>query len=365
MMIIDTPRMTSVDVLIITALPMELDATRASLLAAGASMTPCDEETSRPYLFGILSAKARQLRVALARPTRMGATATAPIAGALSERLSPQCLAMSGVCAGNPADVSLGDVVVAECAYAYDEGKLTTGGFEPDHRQIPLGDRWLRAAQEMVVDGLPTYGAPSAEDSQLWLLSQLDAGADPRKHPARDRYLGDGKWTAIVSELQGKCLIRLEGRSFSITDAGRKAFNEAYAYTIESPTKLPFAVRAGPIASGNVVVKDGLTWDRLKAWGVRTAMGLEMEAATIAQTAQRLAIPHWLVAKGVMDYADPKKEDCIKPFAARASADVLVRLLQTVPFESAQPGGDGGANVIGNVTGSGHVITQIIGGGKS
>lgn len=356
--------MTPVDVLIITALKMEHEAARASLVGAGALMTPRDEESSCPYLIGTLPANARPLVVALARPTRMGSTATAPIAGALSERLLPQCLAMCGVCAGNPADVALGDVIVAECTYVYDEGKRTANGFEPDHRQIPLGDRWLRAAQEIVADGLPSYGSPSPQDCQLWLLSQLDAGADPRKHPARDRYLGGEKWTVVISELESKGLIRRDGRTFVITDAGREAFDHNFAYTIESPAKLPFAVQTGPIASGNVVVKDGLTWETLKAWGVRTVMGLEMEAAAIAQTAQRLGIPHWVVAKGVMDHADPKKEDRIKPFAARASADILIHLLQTVPFEPTRAR-VGGVNVIGNVTGSGHVITQIVGSAKS
>jgi len=356
--------MAPVDVLIITALKMEYDAALATLTGAGALMTPRDEESSCPYLLGTLPAKARPLVVALARPTRMGVTTTAPIAGALSGRLLPQCLAMSGVCAGNPADVALGDVIVAECTYVYDEGKRTAKGFEPDHRQIPLGDKWLRAAQEIVADELPSYGPPSPQDCQLWLLSQLYAGTNPRKHPARDRYLGGDKWTLVISELESKGLIRRAGQIFVITDAGQEAFDHNLAYTIESPTKLPFSVQPGPIASGNVVVKDGVTWETLKAWGVRTVMGLDMEAAVIAQTAQRLGIPHWVVAKGVMDHADPNKEDRIKPFAARASADVLIHLLQTVPFEPARAGG-GGVNVIGNVTGSGHVITQIVGSAKS
>ena len=121
------------------------------------------------------------------------------------------------------------------------------------------------------------------------------------------------------------------------------------------------------MASGNTVVKDGLTWEALTTWGVRTAIGLEMEAATIAQTAQRLGIPHWLVAKGVMDYANPKKDDRMKRFAARASADILIHLLQTVPLESARAGGSsgGGVNVIGNVVGSDLNITQIVGSSKS
>ena len=79
--------------------------------------------------------------------------------------------------------------------------------------------------------------------------------------------------------------------------------------------------------SGNVVVKDGVTWDSLKQWGVRSVLGLEMEAAAIGATAGRLGVQHWVVAKGVMDLADPQKDDRYKPFAARASAEVLLKLL--------------------------------------
>jgi len=58
---------------------------------------------------------------------------------------------MCGVCAGNPAELALGDVVVAETAYQYDEGKLTAGGFLGDVRQVPLADTWIRAAQDLLV----------------------------------------------------------------------------------------------------------------------------------------------------------------------------------------------------------------------
>jgi WD40 repeat protein len=52
-----------------------------------------------------------------------------------------------------------------------------------------------------------------------------------------------------------------------------------------------------------------------------------MEAAAIANIAHRLEVAHWVVAKGVMDYANPRKDDRYKRFAARASAEVLFKLL--------------------------------------
>lgn len=46
----------------------------------------------------------------------------------------------------------------------------------------------------------------------------------------------------------------------------------------------------------------------------------------IADTHER-EVPHWLVAKGVMDHANLDKNDRFKEFAARASAEVLFALL--------------------------------------
>jgi nucleoside phosphorylase len=360
--------MTHPHVLVLTALPVEYAATREALESLGVVLEPREQTTVVPYLEGTMPAATGKLSVCLARPTRMGAAATAPIAAALVQRLAPQCVAMSGVCAGNPSDVSLGDVIVAECAYTYDEGKRSATGFEGDHRQIPLTERWLRIAQDLSPEGLPTYGEPTEEAARMWLLEQLDIGSNPRKHPARPRYLSDEHWSQLVTALEAESVIKRKGRDFVITDRGHAVVATFQAYRIDSPSTLPYAIHVGPIASGNVVVKDGITWDMLKALGVRTVLGLDMEAAAIAQVAQRLAVPHWLVVKGVMDYADPNKDDRIKLFAARAGADVLLRLLQSVPFaepaaatDDRRAGNEPSANIIGDVSGSHITISQHFG----
>lgn len=351
------------DILIVNALLMELEALTAVLRSIGVALESSGKDSACPYLTGVLPAK-EKLTLALARPTRMGSTPVATTASSLVERLHPKCLAMSGVCAGNPADVALGDVVVAEIAYAYDEGKRAQHGFEGDHRQIPQSDRWLRHIQEFDVSGLTTYGPATEEDGRIWLLELLAANKDPASHPARQRYLGGKRWEKIIRMLEDEGLIQREQRNFRTTDKGLAAVDAWHAYNSEPITRLPFTVKVGPMASGNAVVKDGLTWDMLKAMGVRTAMGLEMEAAAIAQVAHRLGVQHWIVAKGVMDYADRNKDDRVKPFAARASAEVLVRLLQMLPFETLSIETRGPANnmtnVIGDVTGSNITIRQKV-----
>jgi nucleoside phosphorylase len=337
--------MTEVDVLIIAALKIEYDAARDAASAGYAGNPGVSVwveqglETTVPFILGdYFLIDGSHISVALARPTRMGGTATAPVVSSLVERLKPACLAMCGVCAGNPAVVALGDVIVAEMAYAYDEGKRSRDAFVGDHRQIPLSDAWVRTAQDMSTTDLPSFGEVSEDESKIWLLERLYAGEDPRTHPARARYILGNTWVGHIRALQAQGLVRRDGPSLSLTDDGFSYIEDVIYSDVTGPTRLPFAITVGPMASGNVVVTDSLTWEQLAQWGVRTVAGLEMEAATIAQAAHRLRVPDWVVVKGVMDHADPRKDDRYKLFAARASAEVLFKLLAVrVSSSSSRP----------------------------
>ena len=80
------------------------------------------------------------------------------------------------------------------------------------------------------------------------------------------------------------------------------------------------------MASGNAVMKDEGIWKRLET-SQRRILAVEMEGAAVATVAAERRVPHWLVAKGVMDHANLDKDDRFKRFAARASAEVLFALL--------------------------------------
>jgi nucleoside phosphorylase len=265
--------------------------------------------------------------IALARPTRMGANRTGPVATMLAQTLQPRCLVMCGVCAGNPGDLALGDVVVSELAYQYDEGKIEAGGFVGDHRQSPVARDWLLASQALDPKSVPSYGDPSEQEARFWILECLYTGKDPRNHTARERYFKANGWRTTIEALEAEGLVEFAGPCLSLTASGAAAVERSIVVNVDPPAKLPLAIMVGPIASGNVVVKDGLTWDRLKQMGVRSVLGLDMEAAVIAEVAQACEIENWIVIKGVMDHADPNKNDRFKPFAARASAEVLRALL--------------------------------------
>lgn len=336
--------MDQVDLLVISALQMEFVAARAAASLPGPGGLGIGRWRDRgrngatPYLLGeYVRRDGARLSVALARPTSMGGRTTSQMTATLTERLKPTCLAMCGVCAGNPSSVALGDVVVAEAVYQYDEGRRGRQGFEGDHRQFLIDSRWLRAAQDFSPVHLPSFGAASDDEARIWFLERLWSGQEPRDHPARPRYFPSGTWPDRIAAIESDGLITRRGSAWALTRRGRSLIERTMYDDVDGPRRLPYAVVVGPMASGNAVVKDGITWDQLKAMGVRTVMGLEMEAATVATIAQQSQVPHWLVAKGVMDHADPKKDDRYKQFAARASAEVLFSLLTQLLLENERP----------------------------
>jgi nucleoside phosphorylase len=335
-----------VDVLIITALPMEFDAAKA----AGSAVVPGGVGVARweprsagektPYLLGeFVGPDDVVLSVALARSTHMGGRTTSPVASGLVRELRPRCLAMSGVCAGNPARAALGDVVVATLVYASDEGKQTSAGFKGSHRQIPADDRIVRAAQDLSTADLPSFRAATAEEARLWFLEQLLAGREPRDYPGRDRYFPSGAWRTMPQAYEQEGLISRQGARWKLTDDGRALIENVLYDDVDGPDTLPFEVVPGPMASGNAVMERPEIWDELGNMGVRDITGLEMEAATIATVAEQEQIPLFLIAKGVMDHAR-NKEDRYKRFAAKASAEVLFALLTQIAETIKMPAGD-------------------------
>ncbi|WP_431945579.1 hypothetical protein [Micromonospora marina] len=330
------------DVLVIAALPEEFDAAKAAGLVsapAGPGVLRWEERGLDhgvpPFLWGEYHVDGKpRFTVALARPTQMGGRATGPFAASLADRLRPASLVMCGVCAGNATDTALGDVVVGEPVYEWDEGKQSASGFEGDHRQFRLQPRWLRAAQDFDPTRLASYGDASEDEALLWFLEQLHRGQQPRSHPARDAYFPSGTWQQRLTQLEEQGLIRREptGEAVLTTDGSDLVQRRLYD-DVDGPQRLPFRVLAAPMASGSAVIADPDVWGRLKAMGMRKITAVEMEAATIATVAHDRGLA-WLVAKGVMDHADTRKDDRYKKFAARASAQVMFALLERLVTKS-------------------------------
>ncbi len=174
----------------------------------------------------------------------------------------------------------------------------------------------------------------------------------------------EGEADGTISSIRGVGWLAVpRGRGENLTDSEREAFGEqallmhaqgktyreiAQALGVSRPTVKGLIDRAlektreerDKAKARQLVAYRALlgeAWARLSAMGVRTVTGLDMEAATIATVAETQGVPDWLVVKGVMDHADPAKDDRYKRFAARASAEVLYALLDRRAGRSPNP----------------------------
>jgi len=343
------PRQAGADLLIITALTDEYDAARA---ATGATRWqdqgiggPAPYSTTRYPMAG-----GPAISVALGRPTQPGGTGH--LAALLTGELRPTCLAMSGVCAGHPAGTAPGDVIVAAPAE----------GVHRSDPQFPQETRWTRAAQQFDPAGLPSYGPATDEEAEIWYLTRLHQDQDPRTHPARARYFPGPAWRTGLARMSAAGLITRHDARWVLTEAGRERLRRA---DDEGPQRLPFKVHTGPMAGGHAMPADPEIWESPEA-GRRGILAVDLAAATVATVANELQVPHWLVAKGVLDHASR-----LKDFAARASAEVLFALVRrllapapTSPGPLASPAGIPGPvrlEIVGRLTYDWPDLADVVG----
>jgi nucleoside phosphorylase len=84
------------------------------------------------------------------------------------------------------------------------------------------------------------------------------------------------------------------------------------------------AVHYGTIASGNQVMKDGITRDRISS-ELGHVLCFEMEGAGLMNSFPCLII------RGVCDYADSHKNKSWQPFAAATAASFAKEVLSVLP----------------------------------
>lgn len=328
-----------VDVLIVTALKLEFE--QVLKVEDGAEDAAWTEERGPLGLdvaFRSFQGAYGTLRVAVTWATDMGMVATSTAAIPLVEKYQPQCIAMSGVCAGRAGKVELGDVIVADRLWTYDAGKLVRAkgddGQEVEWLQgdvltYNLTTDWKQRAERFVVDPswlwLKDRPVPYLEQER-WALSRALEGNLAPDHPERKARCPD--WGAVLQRLWKGGLLAKD--KLTLTPRGKAHIERERLLNPDGFAEIkPFEVHVGPIGTGNKVVEDPTIWSQLSK-SVRKVIGLEMEACAIGAIAHAHVGRNMraIVMKGVMDVADPDRDDRYKKFAARASAEVLLRFLR-------------------------------------
>jgi nucleoside phosphorylase len=112
------------------------------------------------------------LKGAIIKPVRMGPIEAAIATSKSIERFRPKLVAMSGICAGFPSEVSLGTLLIPELCWDYQTGKWTDNGF--------LAEPYAVAIPAQVRSEIATFVAAKGErilGSDLYCDPIRDAGA--------------------------------------------------------------------------------------------------------------------------------------------------------------------------------------------
>jgi nucleoside phosphorylase len=291
----------------VCALPIELAAATVMLDEKHQSL-PHDDNDHNLYTLGSIGK--HNVVLACLPAGQTGTNSAAAVATRMQSSFpSLRIGLMVGIGGGVPSaevDIRLGDVVISQphATYGgvvqYDLGKTGAGG-----RLAPTG----------FINMPPTV--------LLNAISELRS----------NRYLGQDNLSIHLSAFK-------ELAEFSRDRAGSDILYEATYNHIGGPTcggcredkakkRTPRAsqkmvIHYGTIASGNQVMKDGITRDRLSA-ELGGVLCFEMEAAGLMNSFPCLVI------RGICDYADSHKNKKWQPYASAAAAACAKEVLLLVP----------------------------------
>ncbi|TLX20975.1 response regulator [Thermomonas fusca] len=114
------PRDYASDVLIVSALPKEIEAVRRLPWQWKAS-EPADDNTF--VVRGSIQIDDKSYSVVTAHAARMGMVSAAVLTSKLIGIFAPKVCVMPGICAGIPKRTEIGDVIFADCSWDYQSGK--------------------------------------------------------------------------------------------------------------------------------------------------------------------------------------------------------------------------------------------------
>lgn len=214
---------------------------------------------------------------------------------------------MVGIGGGVPSsevDIRLGDVVVSQPGNGnggvvqYDFGKTRPGEFEQTG--------FLNAPPPVLLSALSKLQAEHAAGNTK--LSQYLSMVPNTPVPPRESMMADVLFESSYVHVPGPTCDRCSKENL----VSRKPRNQE------------IAVHYGTIASGNQVMKDGITRDKLSSTFGRV-LCFEMEAAGLMNSFPCLVI------RGVCDYADSHKNKVWQRFAAASAAAYAKEILTVIP----------------------------------
>jgi nucleoside phosphorylase len=262
----------TVEIVILTVIPIELEAARRVLGIAPGRGTK--DPSGTVYYRGVVRSERTQRSYAIAL-TCIG-TAGNPAAAAATakaiEKYHPRAVVLMGIAAGVRGKVKIGEVVLSERVVAYEPAALIESSQGMEEQPRPEIDR----VPHTILQDLASYGRPE---------------------PAR------------LDEA-----FRRAGGVVPIATAGREA-------DFEADVARKISAHQGTIASGEKLLRDPEKLRQLRELHGKIEAG-EMEAAGVVDGCRLGAVP-WLIIRGISDFGDQLKDDRFHTFASCAAAAVL------------------------------------------
>jgi nucleoside phosphorylase/Cdc6-like AAA superfamily ATPase len=290
----------------VCALPIELAAAR-EILDEKHDNLERDENDENLYQLGMI--EGHNVVIVCLPAGRIGSNPAAAVAMQMQATFKGiQFGLMVGIGGGVPsrqADIRLGDVVVSQPhqtfggVVQYDVGKTTPNGFEQTGSLNSPPQILLNAVSIVRANKLQSRNKLSEYLSHLRRLSEF------RREAAGPDFLFEATYNHVGGQTCDQC------------DADRQVHRQRREN--EEVT-----IHYGTIASGNRVMRDGRTRDRVSAkyGGI---LCFEMEAAGLMNSFPCLVI------RGICDYADSHKNKRWQAFATGTAAAFAKELLSVIP----------------------------------
>ncbi|KAF3315812.1 hypothetical protein TWF173_003008 [Orbilia oligospora] len=306
------PDIAEYTIAIVCALPLEMAATRAMLDEEYEAPISQDKNDKNNYTLGRIGK--HPVVIACLPDGIYGMTAaTSLITWMLSSYKSIQFGVIVGIGAGVPStthDIRLGDVVVSKPRGSspgiiqYDFGKAINGNIIPNGSLDKPPKVLLTAMSSLVSSHMMTGSKIFSHISAM--LDTYPTMQERFRYPGSDK---DLLYEADYNHIAG-ALTCCQCEPKKLVSRPPRPHTEP-------------AIFYGTIGSGNLVIKDGLTRDRLA--NQHNIICFEMEAAGLVSQ-----LP-CLVVRGICDYADSHKNKIWQEYAAAAAAAYAKELLCAVP----------------------------------
>ena len=272
---------------------------------------------------------------ALARGYDMGEADAGIMAQKFIDALKPKVIAMAGFCAGRKGKVHLGDVIVANKVYNYDNGKqISETKSLPEISNYSLKGEWyqfIERLDEKWIENIATQAPKDFDQQTIELLSTL---LEKDSMDAKKLYdLGNyPDWKEVIANLQQQQYISITGKMLKLTKKGKK-FIEEYIVKNMGDDTYEMKLHIGPIATGTKVQVWSEIFNVLESKHDRKTCAIDMEAHAIGKLSDINEIP-FIVVKGVGDFADDGKAFANRyiEYASCASCQFIIELFSREDF---------------------------------